>query len=48
VLAEIRGSYSEAEDLLRRATTAKPKSLYFTALERVRRRRAELAPAPGR
>jgi tetratricopeptide (TPR) repeat protein len=48
VLAEIRGSYPEAEDLIRRATAINPKPLYFSALERVRRRRAELPPGSGR
>src|SRR6185295_1093906 len=36
IMAEVRGSYDEAEDLLRRATTYSQKPIYFTALERVR------------
>lgn len=41
VMAEIRGSYDEAEDLLKRATNISPKPIYYTALERVRAARAD-------
>jgi len=43
VMAEIRGSYEEAEDLLKRATAISQKPIYYTALERVRNARADNA-----
>lgn len=36
VLAESRGSYDEAEDVLRRAIEISPKRMYYSAVERVR------------
>src|SRR5262245_38416689 len=43
VMAEVRGSYEEAEDLLKRATEISPKPIYVAALERVRSARADNA-----
>jgi len=47
IMAEVRGSYDEAEDLLRRATTYSQKSFYFTALERVRAAKVDAAGMRG-
>jgi hypothetical protein len=41
IMAEVRGSYEEAEDLLKRATALSSKPIYFTALERVRTARVD-------
>jgi tetratricopeptide (TPR) repeat protein len=47
VMAEIRGSYGEAEDLLKRATEIASKPIYYTALQRVRAARADSAGMQG-
>jgi len=47
VMAEVRGSYEEAEELLRRATTYSQKPMYFTALERVRSAKADVSGLQG-
>jgi tetratricopeptide (TPR) repeat protein len=47
IMAEVRGSYDEAEDLLRRATTYSQKPIYFTALERVRAAKADATGMQG-
>lgn len=47
IMAEVRGSYDEAEDLLRRATTYAQKPMYFTALERVRAAKVDATGMQG-
>lgn len=47
IMAEVRGSYDEAEDLLRRATTYSQKPIYFSALERVRAAKVDAAGMRG-
>jgi hypothetical protein len=47
VMAEIRGSYDEAEDLLKRATTYSQKAIYFSALERVRGEKVDATGMAG-
>jgi len=47
IMAEVRGSYDEAEDLLKRATTYSQKPIYFSALERVRAAKVDATGMQG-
>jgi hypothetical protein len=47
VMAEARGSYDEAENVILWATELAQKSMYYTALERVRQSRRDAQALQG-